>query len=181
MEWLLLISLPPLVWAVIIYNKLVSDKNRVLQAWSDIAVQLKLRHDLIPKLITAVNSYAHYERSTLEEITRQRVRADQTEQPVEKARLETVLTEQMCALLAVAEDYPELKADLQYLDLMQQLSDVEDHIQYARRFYNGAVRNLNVRIASFPDLLIARVFRFLPAEYFEMENTLRIRSGAKTR
>ena len=151
---------------------LIRDKNRVLQAWSDIDVQLKRRHDLIPKLVDAVNAYAHYERSTLDEITRLRSDADHTDAPGEKARLEAGLGDRVRELIAVAEAYPDLKASGQYLDLLRQLTEVENHIQYARRYYNGSVRNLNVRIDSFPDLLIARLFRFQQAEFFELESAM---------
>ena len=172
MEILLLLLLPLVVWAIIIYNKLVRDKNRVLAAWSDIDVQLKRRHDLIPKLVDAVNIYSRYEQSTLDHITHLRSAAAATATPVERERLESSLSEQVRSLLLIAEAYPDLKAGDQFLDLLQQLSDVENHIQYARRYYNGAVRNLNVRIDSFPDLLIARAFRFLPAAFFELESTV---------
>ena len=159
-----------LVWAIIIYNRLVRDKNRVLAAWSDIDVQLKRRHDLIPKLVDAVNAYAHYEQTTLDEITHLRSDADQTETPAEKGRTENLLSGRMRELIAVAEAYPDLKANRQYLELLRQLTEVENHIQYARRYYNGAVRNLNIRIDSFPDLLIARLFRYRPAEFFQLHN-----------
>jgi LemA protein len=159
-----------LVGAVTIYNLLIRDKNRVLAAWSDIDVQLKRRHDLLPKLVDAVRAYASYEKSTLEEITRLRTDAEQIETPVEKSRLETMITGRVRELIAVAEAYPDLKANRQFVDLMQQLSDVENHIQLARRYYNGAVRNLNIRIDSFPDLLIARLFGFKPAEFFQLDS-----------
>ena len=159
-----------LVWAVVIYNRLVRDKNRVLAAWSDIDVQLKRRHDLIPKLVDAVNAYAHYEQTTLDEITRLRSDADQTETPAEKGRTENLLSGRMRELIALAEAYPDLKANRQYLELLRQLTEVENHIQYARRYYNGAVRNLNIRIDSFPDLLIARLFRYRPAEFFQLHS-----------
>ncbi|AKH21868.1 LemA family protein [Sedimenticola thiotaurini] len=172
MEILLLLLLPLIAWAIIIYNKLIRDKNRVLAAWSDIDVQLKRRHDLIPKLVTAVQSYSHYEQSTLDHITHLRSAAAATATPAERERLESGLSEQLRSLLLIAEAYPDLKAGEQYLDLLRQLSDVENHIQYARRYYNGAVRNLNVRIDSFPDLLIARAFHFRPAAFFELESSV---------
>ena len=175
MEYALISLLLLLVWAVFIYNKLIRDKNRVFQAWSDIDVQLKRRHDLIPKLVDAVTTHADYERSTLDAITRLRTEAEQTERPSDKARLEQDLSGRIKALIAVAEAYPELKAGEQFLQLLQQLTEVEDHIQYARRYYNGSVRNLNVRIDSFPDLLNARFFRFKPAEFFELESSLESR------
>jgi LemA protein len=159
-----------LVGAITIYNLLIRDKNRVLAAWSDIDVQLKRRHDLLPKLVDAVKTYASYEQSTLEEITRLRSDTEQIETPAERGRLETLITGRVRELIAVAEAYPDLKANRQFVDLQKQLSDVENHIQLARRYYNGAVRNLNIRIDSFPDLLIARLFRFQPAEFFQLDS-----------
>jgi LemA protein len=163
------ISLGAVVWGVVIYNLLVRDKNRVLAAWSDIDVQLKRRHDLIPKLVDAVKAYAGYESHLVEEMTRLRTDAERTEDPSEKGRLEGELTGRVRNLVAVAEAYPDLKASGQYLELLRQLTEVENHIQYARRYYNGAVRNLNVRIESFPDMIIAQAFRFRPARFFELE------------
>jgi LemA protein len=157
------------IWGVVIYNLLVRDKNRVLAAWSDIDVQLKRRHDLIPKLVDAVRAYASYESRLVEEMTRLRADAERTEDPSEKGRLEGELSGRVRSLVAVAEAYPELKASAQYLELLRQLTEVENHIQYARRYYNGAVRNLNVRIDSFPDMVVARPLRFRPARFFEVE------------
>ncbi|MCW8908018.1 MAG: LemA family protein [Sedimenticola sp.] len=172
MEIPLLLLLPLVVWAIVIYNKLVRDRNRVLAAWSDIDVQLKRRHDLVPKLVEAIRQYADFERSTLDHITHLRSAAGAARTPQERERLEVDLSDQVRSLLLLAEAYPELKSGEQYLQLLQQLSEVENHIQYARRYYNGAVRNLNVRIDSFPDLLIARLFRFLPARFFELQSVV---------
>ena len=172
MEILMLVFLLLLIWAVVIYNLLVRDRNHVLAAWSDIDVQLKRRHDLIPKLVDAVNAYAGYEKSTLDEITRLRSDAERIADPAEKARLEQGLTGRVRELVVLAEDYPELKASSQFLQLMQQLTEVENHIQYARRYYNGSVRNLTVRIHSFPDLLVARLLRFRTADFFELESAV---------
>jgi LemA protein len=177
MEWFLLVGAALLIWSVILFNRLVSNSHRVKQAWSDISVQLKLRHDLIPKLAAAVDAYAQYERTLLEEVTRQRVVAERTEDPAAKARAEAVLGDGLRRMLAIAEAYPELKANRQFLELMDRLTKVENQIQYARRFYNGAVRNLNVRIDSFPDLLIARLFKFHPAQFFELEAAIESRIG----
>lgn len=157
------------IWGVVIYNLFVRDRNRVLAAWSDIDVQLKRRHDLIPKLVDAVKQYASYEQATFSTITELRVQAEKTSDVAELAGTESRIGSGLHKLIALAEAYPDLKANASFLDLQQQLTDVEDHIQYARRYYNGAVRNLNTRIDSFPDTLIARLFRFRPAEYFEME------------
>ncbi len=160
----------PLIWTVYSFNRLVRDRNRVLAAWSDISVQLKRRFDLIPKLVEAVQAYSGYERSVLDEVTR--LRTDSENQPnlTEKAGLESKLTDQIKSLIAVAEAYPDLKADSQYLHLLHQLTDVENHIQFARRYYNGSVQNLNVRIDSFPDMLVARLFGFRRASFFELES-----------
>lgn len=158
-----------LLWGVFIYNALVRDRNRVLAAWSDIGVQLKRRHDLIPKLVDAVKQYAAYEQATLTAVTELRSRSAHTEEMAEKGRLETALGVGVRNLLAVAERYPELKADRSFLALQGDITEVENHIQYARRYYNGAVRNLNTRIDTFPDLLLARLFRFEPKEYFALE------------
>ncbi len=160
----------PLIWAVYSYNRLVRDKNRVWAAWSDIGVQLKRRSDLIPKLVEAVQAYAGYERSVLEEVTRLRTDSEAELNPGAKADLESELTGQIKGLMAVAEAYPDLKANSQYLHLLHQLTEVENHIQFARRYYNGSVQNLNVRIDSFPDMLIAGLFRFKRAVFFELES-----------
>jgi LemA protein len=159
-------------WAILIYNRLVRDRNRVKTAWSDIDVQLKRRYDLIPKLVAAVEQYARYEQSTLKTIIEIRSQASQVDNADEKAPLEKLLGTGLGKLIALAEDYPELKADQSFLQLQRDLTDVENHIQYARRYYNGAVRNLNTRIASFPDLLIARSFGFQPQGFFELESTV---------
>ena len=158
------------VWAIIIYNLLVRDKNRVLAAWSDIDVQLKRRHDLIPKLIDAVKQYAAYESTTLSTITTLRSESDAVSGVEKKGKIEGELGKKLHQLIAIAEDYPDLKANQSFLDLQQNLTDVENHIQYARRYYNGAVRNLNIRIDSFPDLFIARQFRYKPAEFFDFDD-----------
>ncbi len=158
------------VWAVVIYNLLVRDKNRVLAAWSDIAVQLKRRHDLIPKLVEVVQRYAGYERATLERVVALRGQSEQAAAIAQKGALENELAGQLRRLVALAEQYPDLKASAHFLELQGDLSAVEDHIQYARRYYNGAVRNLNIRIDSFPDLLIARLLGYRHAEYFQLDD-----------
>ncbi len=173
MTYLILIFCATLTgWVVLIYNRLVRDRNRVKTAWSDIDVQLKRRYDLIPKLVAAVEQYARYEQSTLKTIIEIRSQARQVESADEKAPLEKLLGNGLGKLIALAEDYPELKADQSFLQLQHDLTDVENHIQFARRYYNGAVRNLNTRIASFPDVLIARGFGFQPEVFFELESTV---------
>ena len=158
------------VYAIVIYNRLVRDRNRVANAWSDIDVQLKRRHDLLPKLVTAVRQYAKYESATLEGITRLRAQSEQARAVSDIAGIETSVGAGIVKLLAVVEDYPELKASASFIDLQQDISDVEGHIQMARRYYNGAVRALNTRIESFPDLVLAGVFNYAQAEYFEIDD-----------
>lgn len=156
--------------AVWIYNRLVRDRNQVLAAWSDIDVQLVRRHELVPQLVTTVKAYADFEAATLAAVTELRRRSEAARHLPDKAALEQELAAGVARLLAVAEAYPDLKASANFLQLQQELVAIEDHIQYARRFYNGAVRLLNTRIQSFPHLLLARPLRFTPAEYFEVED-----------
>lgn len=167
---LLALSVVVFVGAVYLYNRLVRDRNLVQAAWSDIGVQLKRRHDLIPKLVDAVRAYASYESQRLEELTRLRTVAERATAPGDTSGIERELGQGIVQLLAIAEAYPDLKASEQYLTLLHELSDVEDQIQYARRFYNGAVRDYNVRIDSFPDVLLAQAFGFRPAEFFELDS-----------
>ena len=159
-----------LLWGILIYNRLVGDKNRVMSSWSDIDVQLKRRHDLIPKLVDAVKHYAAYESATLAEVTELRTRSERSMSVAEIGGVESELAGRVRSLVALAEAYPDLKADDAFLTLQKDLTDVENTIQYARRYYNGAVRLLNTRIDSFPDILVARLFRFLKADYFELDD-----------
>jgi LemA protein len=159
-------------WAVWSYNRLVRDRHRVAAAWSDIDVQLKRRHELLPKLVEAVRGYADYERATLEAVTELRARSRQTDDPALRGRLEADLGAGMRRLLALAEAYPELKAGGNFLALQRDISDVENALQHARRYYNGAVRNLNTRIDSFPDLLLARALRYRYGVYFQLDEDL---------
>jgi LemA protein len=159
--------------AVWIYNRLVRDRNQVRNAWSDIDVQLKRRHDLVPRLVTAVKGYADYEKATLTAVTELRARAEAAERLPDRAAAEDAMEESVHRLLAVAEDYPDLKADQGFRQLQSSLTEVEDHLQYARRFYNGSVRIYNTRIESLPHLLLARPLGFEPAEFFEAEAAAR--------
>jgi LemA protein len=159
-----------LVWGVLIFNGLIGYRNQVRAAWSDIDVQLQRRHDLIPRLVDAVRAYAGYEKATLEAVTALRTQSEQTERVAEIAALEQQLERGMHRLLALAEAYPDLKASGNFLQLQEELSEVENYLQYARRFYNGSVRNLNTRIQSFTDLLVARLCGFTEAEFFDAEN-----------
>jgi LemA protein len=156
-------------WAVVIYNLFVRDRARVAAAWSDVGVQLKRRHDLIPKLVETVKQHAGFERGVLERVVHARSQALGAGSPVEKRAPESSIGRDLQRLLVVAETYPELKASQSFLELQHSLSDTEDQIQYARRYYNGTVNNLNTRVDTFPDLLIGRLFGFHTAEYFELD------------
>lgn len=169
LEAFVFITVSLLVWIIIIYNLLVRDKIRVQAGWSDIDVQLKRRHDLIPKLIDAVKQYAAFESATLTTITELRTRSEKSNLVDEIGNTEATLDSEIKQILLLAEAYPDLKANQSFLDLQHNLTNVEEQIQYARRYYNGAVRNLNTRIDTFPDLLIAKFFRFKPANYFQAD------------
>lgn len=159
--------------AVWIYNRLVADRNQVKNAWSDIDVQLARRHDLVPQLVSAVKGYAGYERATMVAVTELRTRSENSERLADKAAAEDAMELGLHRLIAVQEDYPDLKADENFRALQSSLTEVEDHLQYARRFYNGSVRIFNTRIESFPHLLLAGPLGFRLAEFFEADDQAR--------
>jgi LemA protein len=156
--------------AMWIYNRLVHDRNQVRAAWSDIDVQLKRRHELVPRLVSCVKAYADYEKATLVAVTELRRQSIATSRLPQKAAIEDAMQAGLHQLIVVAEDYPDLKADENFRQLQAELTDTEDQIQYARRFYNGAVRQLNTRIQSFPHLLLASPLGFVAAEFFEIDD-----------
>ena len=159
-----------LVIGVSIYNRLVKNRNLVQEAWSGIEVQLKRRADLIPNLLEAVKGYMGHERGVLDRVTELRTQSRQAGSVGEKAQAEGLLGAALGNLLAVAENYPDLKASQNFLELQKSLADIEEQLQLARRYYNGAARNLNILIGSFPSNLIAERFNFQPVEYFELES-----------
>ncbi len=158
------------LWAVSIYNRLVRNRNLVGEGWSGIETQLKRRSNLIPNLVEAVKGYMGQERGVLEKVTEMRSRTGQTSSPAERGKAEGLLGQALANLFAVAEAYPELKSNENFMDLHRQLAELEDEIQLARRYYNGTVRNLNILIESFPSNVVANVFGFLQAEFFEIED-----------
>ena len=166
---LLMIIAAVAVYFITIYNGFVSLKARIDAAWSDIEVQLKRRHDLIPALVKTVKGYKEYEKSTLEEIVKARSLSMQAQDIREKEEAETMLSRSLGKLFALAENYPDLKANTTFLKLQDELSNIEEALQNARRYYNAVVRDYNAKIESFPDLIIARKFHFTPREYFELE------------
>ena len=157
------------VWFIVIYNSLVKKKNRAKEAWSDIDVQLKRRYNLIPNLVETVKGYAAHEREVLEKVTEARTRAMGARSLEEKAKAENMLTDTLKSLFAVSENYPDLKASQNFLELQRELRDTEDKIQAARRFYNGNVRDLSIKIESFPSNVVAKIFNYKKMELFELE------------
>jgi LemA protein len=152
---------------VVIYNRLIRSRNRVDTAWSDIDVQLQRRHDLIPRLVEAVEQYAKYERATLEAVTELRSEAMRQAGVGALGRVEEQLGEGIARLLAVAEEYPDLKASENFLQLQNELVETEDYLQFARRYYNGSVRDYNTKIESVPSNIVAGLFRFDVREFFQ--------------
>jgi len=152
------------------YNGLVQLKVRSDSAWSDIDIQLKRRHDLIPNLVETVKGYAAHEKGTFENVARSRSAAMAATSTEDRAQAEGQLTQALRGLLAVAESYPELKANEQFMSLQQQLSDLEDALQNSRRYYNAVVRDLNTRIQSFPTNIIAGIFNFQLRQFFEISD-----------
>jgi LemA protein len=159
-----------IVWCIAMYNGLVKKRNLVKEGWSGIETQLKRRSNLIPNLVQAVKGYMGQEKGVLEKVTEMRSRTGQAKTPGERGKAEGLLGQALANIFAVAEAYPELKSNQNFLDLHEQLSEVEDQIQLSRRYYNGTVRNLNIMVESFPSNLIANGFGFLVAEFFEIED-----------
>lgn len=166
---ILAIVLFVIFWAVATYNLLIRRRNQVEEAWSDIEVQLKRRYDLIPNLIETVRGYMVHERETLEKVTAARSLAMGAKTLEEHAKSENMLTAALKNLFAVAENYPDLKASQNFLALQNELTDTENKIQAARRFYNGNVRDYNIALEQFPNNLIANIFKFQKKEFFELE------------
>lgn len=164
-----IIILVLVVLAVVFYNQLVTLKNLMSEAWSGIDVQLKRRFDLIPNVVETVKGYQRYEKNTLESVIALRSGRPSNAGPQELAAFENQVSGALKTLFAVAEAYPDLKANEQFLMLQKTLTQVEDELQMARRYYNGTVRNFNVAVQSFPGNVIAGMFHFVPAAYFEIE------------
>ncbi|MEM8615499.1 MAG: LemA family protein [Pseudomonadota bacterium] len=157
------------VTAAILYNGLIGKRNMAKNGWADIDVQLKRRADLIPSLVTTVQGYAAHERSLFEEVVEKRSAALAAgDDPNARGGAETALSAPVGRLLAVAEDYPDLKANTNFLDLQEELSETENKIEMARRFYNGAVRELNTSVETFPGNLVADLFGFGQRAFFEI-------------
>ena len=157
------------IWAIFTFNGLVALRNRTKEAWSDIDVQLKRRYDLIPNLVETVKGYASHEKDLFEKVTRARAAAMGAQTVEERAKAENALSATLKSLFAISENYPDLKASVNFLELQRELSDTENKIQSARRFYNGNARDINIKIESFPSNLVASLFKFNKVEFFELE------------
>ncbi len=169
--WVILIVIVAVVfWIIGVYNGLVKLRLRAKEAWSDINVQLKRRYDLIPNLVQTVKGYATHERELFEKVTQARAQAMSATGVKEKAGAENMLSNTLKSLFAVAENYPDLKASTNFLELQRELTDTEDKIQAARRFYNTNVRDLNIKIESFPANTVAGILGFKQMEMFETAN-----------
>ena len=158
-----------LLWLVLAYNSLVRLRNRAHEASSDIEVQQKRRYDLIPNLVEAVKGYMAHEAGVFEKVTKARTQAMGAQGPQEKAEAENMLTGALKSLFAVSENYPQLRANENFLHLQTELTDTENKIQAARRFYNANVRDLNIKVETFPTNLIAGMFGFTKLEFFDAE------------
>jgi LemA protein len=162
-----------LIYIVIVFNRLVRQRNVVREAWSGIDVQLKRRTDLVPALVETVKGYATHERTLLEEVTAKRAMsldAQAQGNVAQNAQATQQLGSAVGRLIAIAEAYPQLKANENFLKLQEQLAEIEEQLQFARRYYNGAVRNMNISIQSFPELLIAKPFGFSEQPFFELDD-----------
>ena len=156
------------IFIVVAYNGLIRLRVQSDSAWADVDVQLKRRHDLIPNLVETVKGYAAHESSTFEKVTEARVQALSARNPAARGQAEEALTSALRGLFAVAENYPQLRAVQNFTQLQTQISEIEDQIQLARRYYNAVVRDLNIRIAQFPTNLVASLYSFRQREFFEM-------------
>ncbi|MGH8495637.1 MAG: LemA family protein [Gammaproteobacteria bacterium] len=170
---ILVIGLALLAWTVFTFNRLVRLRNQVRTAWADIDVQLSRRHDLVPQLVAAVKGYAGHERAVLEAVTELRSQALAQSSPARLGEVESALEGAIGRLILLQEAYPDLKASDNFAHLQRDLVEVEEHLQYARRFYNGSVRDNNTAIQRVPDLLIARAFGFAEAEFYQADDDSR--------
>lgn len=166
----LIIAVVLVLWIVGVYNGLITKKTRVDEAWSDIDVQLKRRYDLIPNLVETVKGYAKHESDVFTQVTQARTAAMSATTLADRGAAENNLSQTLKSLFAVSEAYPELKANQNFLHVQQELTDTEDKIQAARRFYNGNVRDYNTALSVFPSNMIARSFSFTPRDFFALDD-----------
>jgi len=167
--WVILgIAFLLILFVIMVYNGLIKLRVRCEEAWSDIDIQLKRRHNLIPNLVNTVKGYAGHEKGVLENVTKARTQAMGAGTMQDKAKAENMLSQTLKSLFAVAENYPDLKANQNFLELQRELTDTEDKISYSRRFYNTNVRDLNIKVQTFPSNIIANMFSFKKKDMFEL-------------
>jgi len=166
----LIIIIFVLFYFFIIYNKFIRLRNMVEEAWSGIEVQLKRRCNLVPNLVDTVKAYARHEKNLFENVTESRKRAMNSSHIHERNNKEKILSNSMLKIFAVVENYPDLKANKNFLKLQEELVDIEDQIQYSRRYFNGTVRDNNILVKSFPSLIVANMFEFKEREFFDLES-----------
>lgn len=164
------LAIAVLVWAVVVFNRLVTGKNQLREAWSGIEVQLKRRHDLVPALVAVVKGYQAHEQEVLIEVTRERAEAMKAGDPAQTATREEVLSGGIGRLIMTAEAYPDLKADGQFRSLVRTLVEIEDAIQYARRYYNGSARDMNNIVEGFPSLIVAKATKYQVVPFFKISS-----------
>jgi len=169
LAFFLVLAVLIVVAGIVIYNRLVRLRTTVRSSWSDIDVHLKKRYDLVPNLVETVKGYATHEKSVLENVTMARAAAMKATSPADKAKAENMFSETLKSLFAVAEAYPQLRANENFMQLQQQLKELEDNIAHARRYYNAVVRDYNIMIETFPSNIVAGQFRFEKSEFFELE------------
>jgi len=167
--FILIVPVILILWLISVYNSLIKRRNRVDEAWSDIEVQLKRRYNLIPNLVETVKGYAQHEKGVFENVTKARAQAMGAEKLEDKAKAENALSSTLKSLFAVAENYPQLKANENFGKLQDELTDAEDKIQAARRFHNGQVRDFNTAVQQFPTNILANAFKFEKKEFFGLE------------
>lgn len=168
MTIILIIAIVLVGWFVLTYNSFIKGKNQFTEAWADIEVQMKRRYDLVPNLVNTVKGYATHESSVFEKVTEARSNAMQAGSTAEHAQAENMLSGALKSLFAVSEAYPDLKANTNFLELQRELSDTENKIQAARRFYNGTVKDFNTKVESVPSNIVAKMFSFKQAEFFDL-------------
>ena len=169
------------VWVILTYNTLIKSKVRTEEAWADIDVQLKRRYDLIPNLVETVKGYARHEQQTFQKVIEARAKAMSAQTVKEKAEAENMLSNTLKSIFALAENYPELKASENFLNLQEELTDTENKIQASRRFYNGNVRDFNTKVKVFPTNILANLFKFKELEFFELEEEAEAREPVEVK
>jgi len=169
MVWIIVLAVLAAA-VVVIYNRLVSSRNRVEEAWADIEVQLKRRYDLIPNLVNTVKGYTKQESSVLENVTKARAEAMGATSPAERAKDENILSGTLKSLFALSEAYPDLKSNQNFMQMQSDLTDTEDKIQASRRFYNGSVRDFNTQVETFPTNILAGMFSFAKKPFFDIDD-----------